>query len=580
MKTMFILWVQGVGTSDVKLLFEPLSTVSLEPRSLEVPSEMMESKQGFNSPSGSQEFLDIQEVAREIRRRVGCQAPPQDREKTATPPAESLPFSRPRVFPTAALIRTEELIHRVQSGELLVGGLPPQPPTVRGRIGAWLVSVVRRMLFWYTPQIHSFQRAVTQAIREQSQALQSMETHVREWQASSEAAREFAELGNSHRSDFPRWVDRLRSAEEACRALAARVDSLTNDLSALQSRHDAGAARVDAVINESISRREVALRQELVPETLSALPSHVEWLTAHVAAETKAREAVTLWVDTAAQQFSQLESAVREADRFVHNTRARLGIQDRRITMMLEEARRRLPEPFDGAQLETLAVEHKASTDPLYLQFEDVFRGTRSDIKSRLTVYVDRIREAGLGTQSSPVLDVGCGRGEWLELLGELGMTASGVDASRSMVDQCREMKLSAELGDAVKFLAALPSESLGVVTGFHIVEHLPFSSLLTLFDEIVRVLKPGGLAIFETPNPENIFVGSCSFYLDPTHLHPLPPDFLRFLVEARGLCRVEILRLHAYPESYRIQPPSPVADFLNHHFYGPRDYAVLGKRA
>lgn len=118
-------------------------------------------------------------------------------------------------------------------------------------------------------------------------------------------------------------------------------------------------------------------------------------------------------------------------------------------------------------------------------------------------------------------------------------------------------------------------------MTGFHIIEHLPFDIIVKLLDETVRVLKPGGVAIFETPNPENVLVGSYTFYLDPTHRNPLPSAVIKFLSEARGLCRVEIVNLHPYPEAFKVEEADlEVAKRFNEYFYGPRDYAMVGWKA
>ncbi|MEO7651182.1 MAG: SAM-dependent methyltransferase, partial [Bryobacteraceae bacterium] len=114
------------------------------------------------------------------------------------------------------------------------------------------------------------------------------------------------------------------------------------------------------------------------------------------------------------------------------------------------------------------------------------------------------------------------------------------------------------------------------------VVEHLPFPVLIRFLDEVNRVLSPGGMAIFETPNPDNVLVGSRNFYYDPTHHNPLPSDTLRFLTEARGLCRVEVLPLHPVEASNRV--PEREGDLLaikfNAAFYGPQDYAVIGRKA
>jgi O-antigen chain-terminating methyltransferase len=171
---------------------------------------------------------------------------------------------------------------------------------------------------------------------------------------------------------------------------------------------------------------------------------------------------------------------------------------------------------------------------------------------------------------------LGCGRGEWLEVLKEEGLKAHGVDINRILVEQCREYGLDVVEGELIHYLQSLPGSSHGAVTGFHIIEHLELKLLLNLIDETIRILKPGSVAIFETPNPENVLVGSCNFYLDPTHNKPLPSPMMKFLAEARGLCRVEILNLHPRTNPSKING-SDLVERFNEYFYGPQDYALIG---
>lgn len=222
----------------------------------------------------------------------------------------------------------------------------------------------------------------------------------------------------------------------------------------------------------------------------------------------------------------------------------------------------------------------KGLLDAYYLAFEDSFRGSRSDIRSRLEVYLPYLHRTGVGTADRPVLDIGCGRGEWLELLKDKGLLASGIDLNGVMVELCRERNLDVERADALGYLASLPDGKLGAVTGFHIIEHLPFEHLLALFDETLRVLKPGGIAIFETPNPENLMVGALNFYNDPTHRNPLPPQVVSFMAKQRGFAATEILRLHPCPAEMRVPETSAAADRINQLFYGPQDYAVIATKS
>ncbi|MFN9617173.1 MAG: methyltransferase domain-containing protein [Dolichospermum sp.] len=250
--------------------------------------------------------------------------------------------------------------------------------------------------------------------------------------------------------------------------------------------------------------------------------------------------------------------------------------QKRLISLFLEEARQRLPEPFNQEQLQTFVSEDQHLLNAFYLAFEDHFRGTREDIVNRLKVYLPLIEKANVGTPDAPILDVGCGRGEWLELLRESGYTARGLDINRVMIEQCQARGLEVIAGDVIDYLASLPDNSLGAVTGFHIIEHLPFKMLMRLFSETVRVIKPQGLVIFETPNPDNVLVGSNTFYLDPTHINPLPSPTIKFMAETCGLYNTQIITLHPYPENAKMNGQG-VAERFNDLFYGPQDYALVG---
>ena len=187
--------------------------------------------------------------------------------------------------------------------------------------------------------------------------------------------------------------------------------------------------------------------------------------------------------------------------------------------------------------------------DAFYATFESELRGSRALIKARLRAYLPFLEALLKLDEDAVAIDLGCGRGEWLELLGEQGIRASGCDLDEGMLEACKAQGLKVQLADALLVLAALPNEACALVSGFHIAEHLPFADLQKLISEALRVLKPGGLLILETPNPENLSVGASSFYIDPTHERPLPPDLMTFLSRYSGYVRTKIVYLQEDPQ-------------------------------
>ena len=260
--------------------------------------------------------------------------------------------------------------------------------------------------------------------------------------------------------------------------------------------------------------------------------------------------------------------------------RTAVSLQERRLTLLLEETIRRQLKPLDEKQLQKFASELPHIQDANYLSFEDSFRGSREEIKKRVAIYLPRLRAAVAGTDEAPILEVGCGRGELLEVLRSEGLKAAGVDSNVAAVEKCRELGLDIALGDLFETLAKTADGSLGGLVALHVVEHLPFELLQKLLDETLRVLRTGGIAIFETPNPQNILVGASNFYIDPTHRNPVHPQTLHYLVEARGMIQVESVMLHPFPKEMHLpESDSPAARFINEHFFGPQDYAVVGRR-
>jgi SAM-dependent methyltransferase len=235
---------------------------------------------------------------------------------------------------------------------------------------------------------------------------------------------------------------------------------------------------------------------------------------------------------------------------------------------------------------EVAAAAERAADDSTYAAFENRFRGSAEEVRERLASYASLF--AGL----APVVDLGCGRGEFLETLREKGIEARGVEGNVHLARECRLKGLDVTRGDLLAFLRAEPDGSLGGVFAAQVAEHLPPAVLEQVLREAHRVLRAGGLLVLETVNPRSV-VGFLEVYnRDLTHQRPLHPDTLSFLAAACGFTdtRIELrspvdpaARLQAVPTDGL--PPRAAAalneniERLNGLLYGPQEYALLARR-
>ena len=225
-----------------------------------------------------------------------------------------------------------------------------------------------------------------------------------------------------------------------------------------------------------------------------------------------------------------------------------------------------------------------------YVGFEDRFRGSRELIRERFQSYL------ALFAGSQDVLDVGCGRGEFLELLGGEGIIARGIDVNHEMVESCRARGLDVAEADAVGYLSSLADVSLGGIFAAQVVEHLEPAYLLRFLDLSFQKLRPGGRIVLETLNPACWVAFFESYIRDITHRWPLHPDTLKYLVVASGFTKADIEYRSPVPPNDRLQPIAVpagadpvVADIseafngnvekLNARMFTFMDYAVVGEK-
>lgn len=406
-----------------------------------------------------------------------------------------------------------------------IAELPPEPPTARGRLGGSIIRALRRVLWWQTSRLQEVFRAFSRRQRIEMETLEGVEASL---QRVNERCRglEDAQLRLQSR------LTGLVTGQEFHR-LQSSLGKITSDLEALRASVEASPGRVPPGSPDA------------------AAPAAVD---------------------------PNISSMVREIGKQLDTLRGEVSMQQLRISLLTKADRSR--EPFGAPSYRFNGTAKETGFDELYVAFEDIFRGSRADVKERLAVYLHDMKSAGIGAPGMPIVDLGCGRGEWLELLRSNQMDAHGVDRNPVMLETCRGFGLDVRRQDALSYLSTVEDESLGGVTAFHLIEHLPFDYLIALVDQSLRALRPGGWVIFETPNPANIAVGAHTFYLDPTHLHPLPSSMMRFFVEARGFTDVEIKELNPDPEWRKLEgDDDPVVARINQYFHGPRDYAVIGRK-
>ena len=193
--------------------------------------------------------------------------------------------------------------------------------------------------------------------------------------------------------------------------------------------------------------------------------------------------------------------------------------------------------PLTSANLSTAPATESPELDAFYEAFEDAFRGDAADVRASLSGYLEQLTDLPEG----PIVDVGCGRGEWLQLLANSGHRAYGYDTNRVAIERSLALGVDARHGDGVAHLETIPAGSVAAVSSFHVVEHLTFAELHRFAVAAHRALMPGGRLIIETPNCLNVQVGASSFWLDPTHRAPVHPEQLRFLMEHVGFTTVDV---------------------------------------
>lgn len=309
---------------------------------------------------------------------------------------------------------------------------------------------------------------------------------------------------------------------------------------------------------------------------------------------------ITAFVDT-----KDRELAARLEARLAQHADALAAIPEARTQLaVLQRTTQKLARELAGHQPPAGTVQPPAASpappnaDVAYIAFEDRFRGSADDIREKLRAYVP------LFAGASDVLDVGCGRGEFLDLLRQAGVRARGVDRNREMVADARDRGVDAVEADALTYVSSVPEASLGGLIAAQVVEHLEPSYLIRLLEGAFQALRPGSPIVLETINPACWLAFFSSYLRDFTHVRPMHPDTLQYLLQATGFERVSIRYSAPVPEQMKMRAVDLSADtvgardsvtraiagvahavnanaaILNSLLFSHLDYAAIGYRS
>ena len=444
-----------------------------------------------------------------------------------------------------------------------IGTVNPRPPGLMNSIAQALKRQVARALDWHVREQVEFNRALVRCVQSTIDAL-------------NDCNRTMVALGGR--------------IEQVAQASAQRADQIAEEnarahAKAYQENAQANAElRVEARELKDIREHWSEWRQHWerrladneihflrsIADLQSSFQHRVTLMDAHY--REKVQEQHTDFEGALARQHDEFE---RVLDRIAGDVQQRFWSDldklrlevDAIIHSELRVARQRTALVRKAEAVVESAPPEVSSVD--WLKFADRFRGSEESVRERQKIYADRFRG------SRNVLDLGCGRGELLEVLKEAGVPARGIDLSEESIALCRMRGVEAEQADLFTYLSELPDSHLGGVVSCQVVEHLPPGRLPELVRLAHAKMRKGALLAIETPNPECLAIFATHFYLDPTHQRPIPPPLLAFYMEEAGFGRIQVERLSPAIETIPAVASLPVA--FREQFFGGMDYAIFG---
>lgn len=438
--------------------------------------------------------------------------------------------------PATARISPEDLetlrseVTTTAAVHLQVGQLNPRRPGLHNNVLQFFKKLIRRSLTWYTRPLHLFQGSVIRALQNVTTILQKQ----------SAALRETAE-------DIQSLCGQVTRLEEEHKDLENETASLREKQRDVEQKLQEKQRDLEQKLQAEVDKRFGSFAQQA---------GRVDALVAQVAA--------------VQEELRQAAAGARGKERDLRRLRHAVDAGN-------------LPSPRPSAPTPPMfpsEVRHDAEFD--YFLFEEHYRGPETVIRGRQNAYLEAFR----GRQD--VVDIGCGRGEFLELLRDNNITARGVELGTDQYLLCREKGLDVVQQDLFTFLESQPDASLGGLFSAQVIEHMTASAQLRFVALAYQKCSSGSPVIFETINPECVYALVHNFFVDPTHIRPVHPGMLKFAMESQGFRDVHlrfsspvsdksIPRLAFNGDSEGLQRFNAAMEHVSELLYGDQDYAAIG---
>ena len=526
----------------------------------------------------------------------------------------------PAVAGSGEIVDLRNEIALAQEGSRQTGQLNPRNPGPLNDAVQFGKKVMRRSLTWYTRPLHLFQGAVIRALQHAGNILDDQRGQLHKH---SEALNLHADVMERNKAWLAEQIHSQKSASEQSlerfrQQVDARLTSHESDLaSAIDTRLIPLQRTVDALESSLFTRLEEALVtrfEEALRSTAAELAQHAAEQAKHDAEQAKhnaeqakhnaeqakhnAEQAqalehlrseghqLNLHVDALRENFNALQATVQQVSQRIHQTSVQMRVRERDLRRLLrvvgpEAVQQMSTKPPPVPPMFPSEIKDELAFD--YFAFEEQYRGDEGETRQKQQVYVDYFRDR------DNVVDLGCGRGEFLEALRDAGIPARGIELGTDQILLCQEKGLDVVQQDLFAFLESTPDESLGGIFSSQVIEHMTASDQLRYVALAYQKCKPGSPVIFETINPQCVYALVRNFFLDPTHMRPIHPETLQFAMESCDFRNVKLrfsaplVDLQVPPLKIESNHSSSLEQFnagiarVNELLYGFQDYAAIG---